>query len=148
MKQEVTRNHKGPAPGQIVKPGDKDKEAWALDDVDYKTQVIDAWDPAKHNKEGVYVTGLFLESAKWAKGGLDDPSALEKTNFFPLPVLHVSAEPSKSGDDSKDGYVCPVYKYVKRTDKYLIFKVKLDCNNQSASHWKLRGVALLCFTEM
>jgi len=149
MKQEVTRGHKGPAPGVPVRPGDKDKEAWSLDDVDYRTTVVkENFDPNRDaTQEGVYVTGLWLESARWTKTGLDDPD--EKKNFYPLPTLRVYAEPKGKGpDNEKTEYNCPVYKYAKRTDKYLIFRVKLDCGGQSPNHWKLRGVALLCFTEM
>jgi len=44
-------------------------------------------------------------------------------------------------------YDCPVYKYPRRNDKYLIFRVKLPCEGTGAHRWKLRGVALLCSTE-
>lgn len=40
-------------------------------------------------------------------------------------------------------YECPVYKYPRRTDKYLIFKVNLNCENSNAGKWKKRGAALL-----
>jgi len=51
-------------------------------------------------------------------------------------------------------YNCPVYKYPKRNDKYLIFRVFLKPEAQGApplpnkmqppQKWKLSGVCLLC----
>lgn len=66
--------------------------------------------------------------------------------FFPLPILHVTAINKKKMGDDRSSYDCPVYKYPRRTDKYLIFRVKLpsDCDPHK---WKLKGVALLCATE-
>lgn len=54
---------------------------------------------------------------------------------------------NKKGGQNRDSgsYRCPVYKYPKRTDKYLVFRVDLACD--SPSKWKLRGVALLCSTD-
>jgi dynein heavy chain len=58
----------------------------------------------------------------------------------------------------KSQYQCPVYKYPKRNDKYLIFRVGLKCDAQGgnnnlsrgvtpAMNWKLKGAALLCSKE-
>ena len=58
-------------------------------------------------------------------------------------------------------YSCPIYKYPKRNDKYLITRVWLrpDSNREPnkpdrdisgmkpAVNWKLKGVALLCTKE-
>ncbi len=52
----------------------------------------------------------------------------------------------KPGDD-KSVYNCPVYKYAKRTDKYLIFRVNLNSETETPSKWKLKGVTLLCAKE-
>ena len=140
MKQEVTRMHKG---------GGKEKEAWSLDDVLYHTVVKEhTFEQIKDpQSEGVYVRELFLESATWGKVGLEDPP--EKKNFYPLPLLYVTAISKKKGADDKvaSTYSCPVYKYPRRTDKYLIFRVNLEVGAKTPSFWKLRGVALHCFTE-
>jgi dynein heavy chain len=52
----------------------------------------------------------------------------------------------EAGDD-KSVYNCPVYKYAKRTDRYLIFRVNLNSETESPSKWKLKGVTLLCAKE-
>ena len=44
-------------------------------------------------------------------------------------------------------YNCPVYKYPRRTDKYIIFRANLTCESGSFTKWKQRGVALLCAIE-
>jgi dynein heavy chain len=67
--------------------------------------------------------------------------------FAPLPLLHVTAINKKKSGDDKSVYNCPVYKYPKRTDKYLIFRVNLNSETDPPSKWKLKGVALLCAKE-
>lgn len=55
-------------------------------------------------------------------------------------------------------YNCPVYKYPRRNDKYLVFRVMLKGEGQAGGqasslapkgmksevNWKLKGVTLLC----
>ncbi|CAK75138.1 unnamed protein product (macronuclear) [Paramecium tetraurelia] len=141
VKQEVTRMHKG-------KPGDKD--AWSLDDVVQSTQVKEReYEQIRDiQSEGVYVSGLSLEGCKWSRNGLDESEP--KKMFAPLPILYVTAINKKKGADAEKNsstYSCPVYKYPRRTDKYLICRVGLPCEGTGAHKWKLRGVALLCSTE-
>lgn len=64
-----------------------------------------------------------------------------------MPLLHVTAINKKKSGDDKSVYNCPVYKYAKRTDKYLIFRVNLNSETDPPSKWKLKGVALLCAKE-
>ena len=122
MKQEVTRMHKKPEKGQ---------EAWSLDDVVYKTEVKEKdFESIKETyTEGVLINGLFLEGCRWFKNGLDDSEP--KKMFAPLPILYVSATTKKGkGNDAErlnNSYSCPVYKYPRRTDKYLVFRVNLPC---------------------
>lgn len=64
--------------------------------------------------------------------------------FSPLPLLHATAINKKKSGDDKSVYSCPVYRYAKRTDRYLIFRVNLNSESEPPSKWKLKGVALLC----
>ena len=142
MKQEVTRMHKGGGKTE------KDKDPWSLDDVVYTSAVKEKEADQLKEMEGVLVEGLWIEGAMWKKGSLADPEG--KSMFYPLPLLHVSADNAKGKKaDDKAQYNCPVYKYPRRTDKYLIFRVKLpgDQAQKTAAQWKLRGVALLCSKE-
>lgn len=53
-----------------------------------------------------------------------------------------------SESDSMSKYNCPIYKYKKRTDLYLITRVKLNCGEgTNPAYWRKRGVALLCSKE-
>ena len=140
MRQEVTRQHK--------------KDQWALDDVVTHTQVLNVdLDRIKDvPEEGQNIYGLFLEGAKWNKqdGKLEesDPKKL----FVQMPVIHVTAvtlkeKRARGGDYGVFGpFDCPVYKYPKRTDKYLIMRLNLK-SDVNPSHWRLRGAACLCSTE-
>ena len=100
--------------------------------------------------EGVYISGLSLDGAIWDKSGACVAEAKPKILFCEMPILFVTAV-TKTAKKSSDlgpfgGFSCPVYKYVRRTDKYIIFMVNLP-SQQKPDHWILRGVALLCFTS-
>lgn len=139
MKQEVTRQKKA--------------QAWSLDEVDYTTDVtkdvILGDDGRLDGKtlnppaEGALIHGLYLEGAGWNKQERRLDDSKPKELFYPFPIMHVSAistAPQTGGpamgprprqDDragEKSSYSCPVYKYPKRNDKYLIFRVFLKCD--------------------
>jgi len=112
------------------KGGGKDKESWSLDDVAYHSIVKEReYEMIKDiQSEGVYIHGLSLEGARYAKNGLDDPEP--KKLFAPLPILYVTAinkKKSPDGERMSSTYSCPVYKYPKRNDRYIIFRVGLPC---------------------
>ena len=170
MKQEVTRQHKA--------------ENWSLDQVDLKTDVMR--DIVRDNpesgrldgkslqgaSEGVWIHGLFLEGCQWhhTEKRLEEQTA--KDIFYLFPVIQVSCQSTQIPTDArgaaarqkelanndKNSYLCPVYKYPKRNDKYLIFRVYLKAESQGAPpnpnrgmtapmKWKLAGVCLLCTKE-
>jgi len=170
MKQEVTRI----------------KKTWALDDVKYYTEVqkeIVGGEDGKiegtkisQPQEGVYIHGLFLEGAGWNKGEKRLEDSQPKELFYQFPIIWVTAinvprgppdpkeraQPKSNRVDlsvlEKTYYDCPVYKYPKRNDKYLIFRVYLKAEAQGAPpnpnrgmtppmKWKLCGVSLLCTKE-
>jgi len=51
------------------------------------------------SSEGVYIHGLFLEGARFAKLFLDDPEP--KKLFTPLPILYVTAINKKKSPDGE-----------------------------------------------
>lgn len=175
MKQEVTRSKKNVDP------------PWSLDEVIYKTEVqkdiIQGDDGRIENKnipsqkdDGVLIHGLFLEGAQWSKQEKRLEEVSTKELFTSFPIIHFTAtstatpanQPMGAGlpkhkQDAaaleKSNYSCPIYKYPKRNDKYLIVRVNLKADGgtgqqQSLSkgvsptmNWKLKGVALLCCKE-
>lgn len=140
MKQEVTRMHR--------------KDSWSIDDTTYWNEFkdIERLDQVKEcPKEGVYIHGLNLEGAKLEKKYLAESDI--KKLFFNLPILYVttiSKDELKKKMDTAFGstgpYICPVYRYANRTDKYLIFSPYFS-TKVSPEHWILRGVAALCITN-
>lgn len=140
MRQEVTRLHA--------------KDEWALDDMMDETSVTQYENAEKVRDsptEGVYIRGLYLEGAKWSKGSQGQLEELDgKATYKEMPIIHYSARKSdKSKGQNQENfgqYVCPVYKYQCRTDKYFICNINLTSPGP-AIHWKLRGVALLCSVD-
>jgi len=140
VRQEVTRQHK--------------KDQWALGDVVTHTDILvyDAERVKEVPEEGQNIHGLFIEGAKWnrADGKIDESEP--KKLFVAMPVIYVTAvtlkeRKLKGGDFGHFGpYDCAVYKYPRRNDKYLIFRLFLK-SEVHPTHWKLRGVCLLCQTE-
>merc|ERR1712070_1071493 len=139
MRQEVTRQHK--------------KDQWALDDVINHTDVL----PYEYERikevpdEGQNIHGLFMEGAKWNRPESRVDESEPKKLFINMPIIYVTGTTMQlrraKGDlYSPYGYDCAVYKYPKRNDRYLVFRLMLR-SEQHPSHWKLRGVALMCQTE-
>jgi len=168
MKQEVTRQRKA--------------QAWSLDEVEYTTDVLKEVIPGDDGRiegkavsppaEGVYVHGLYLEGAGWNRSERRLEDSSPKELYYQFPLLHVSAISTAIDRDrpggvgggkakqdlatlEKTAFLCPVYKYPKRNDKYLIFRCYLKAEAPGAPQnpnrgvtapmkWRLCGTALLC----
>lgn len=137
IRQEVTRQHK--------------KDQWALDDVVTHTEVL-THDPERIKElpeEGQNIHGLFMEGARWhrAEGKLEEsePKKLQ----IPMPVIYVSAmtvQGLKAQGVTYGTYPpfnTAVYKYPRRNDRYLIFRLLLRSGEHHPHHWRLRGVCLV-----
>merc|ERR1719284_1098399 len=141
MRQEVTRQHQ--------------KDQWALDDVVNHTDVLpfDLERVKEVPEEGQNIHGLFMEGGRWNRAASEqklDESEPKKL-FVPLPVIFVTAvqarERKKASEYGPFGpYDAAVYKYPKRNDRYLIFRMLMK-TDQPPSHWKLRGVCIVAQTE-
>jgi dynein heavy chain len=140
MRQEVTRQHK--------------KDQWALDDVISHTEVL-AFDHERIRDvpdEGQHIHGIFMEGARWNRAECRLDESEPKKLFMQMPAIFVTATTAKdlkamSINYGHHGpYNCAVYKYPKRNDRYLIFRLLLK-TEQHPNHWKLRGVALTAQTE-
>lgn len=101
--------------------------------------------------DGAYVTGLFLEGAKWdpSNNKLVEPETMKL--FYSMPTIHF--KPTIGGDEKKSKkaqtfYRCPTYMYpiraAAREKPTFMFYVNLPCHdNQNAYFWIKRGTALL-----
>lgn len=100
-------------------------------------------------KEGVYVTGVFLEGACWnfSGGFLEDSKPMELIAH--MPVIHF--KPVEGRKKALKGfYCCPLYMYPIRTGSRerpsFVVTVELKGGKGSADVWAKRGVALLLST--
>lgn len=137
VRQEVTRQHK--------------KDQWALDDVLNHTDVlsVDLERVKDAPEEGQNIHGLFMEGARWNRqdGRIDESEP--KKLFMAMPVIFftaVTAKEKKAAKGADSLYSAAVYKYPKRNDRYLIFRLNLK-TDVSPTHWRLRGVCLLAQTD-
>jgi dynein heavy chain len=92
-------------------------------------------------REGAYVTGVFLEGARWdiATNSLEE--SRPKELFCPMPVIHCRAVLEEEVKDSKNVYVCPTYATTKRRP-YYVFSAQLK-TKAPAAKWAMAGVALV-----
>jgi dynein heavy chain len=112
-------------------------------------------EPATPPEEGCYVSGLYLQGARWNADArhLDEP--LPKELFSVLPVLWIEpaemrVESARSSAGSVGVYPCPVYKTSSRAGSLsttghstnYVLTVTLP-TLQDEKHWVRRGVALL-----
>jgi len=103
-------------------------------------------------KDGAYISGLFLEGAKWDwdKKTLVEPESMKL--FYKMPIIHfkptIGDGVSKSkAKNKKEAYKCPVYMYpirsgVRERPSYM-FAINLDPGISEWDHWTKRGTALL-----
>ena len=145
----------------------KDYEKLALDQIDLsyipdRTET----DPknitkarTKDRLESILIYGLYIEGAIWGGGTkegylADDPDPNSRNTIIKFPVITIKGVVVQENKASLLGptvasYSCPLYKYPKRTDKYIITDIKLKINgsDQDDKFWQRRGVALLCNKE-
>ncbi|XP_031567893.1 dynein heavy chain 3, axonemal-like [Actinia tenebrosa] len=122
-----------------------------IDHVGYEFEVTKEEKEMKEKPEdGVYVTGLFLEGARWDREKMVVGESLPKVLFDTLPVLWIVPK-ERSKFQPKASYPSPVYKTSARrgtlsttghSTNFVMF-VELP-SDKPVAHWVNRGVALLC----
>lgn len=137
IRQEVTRQNK--------------KNQWALDDVVTHTEVltVDRERIKELPEEGQNIDGLFIEGARWNRPDSKLDESEPKKLFVPMPVIYVTAMTVKDVQSQGKAtygnfgpYNAAVYKYPRRNDRYLIFRLLLR-TELHPYHWRLRGVCLV-----
>ena len=103
----------------------------------------------QYPKEGAYVTGIFLEGARWnvEQNCLDDANPMELV--CKMPMVHFKPVDSKK-KSSKFMYSCPCYLYPIRTGTRerpsFVIAVDLRGGQHTSEFWTKRGTALLLST--
>ena len=132
-----------------VKQVTAQKNSWALNllvmTVDV-TKKVDPGDIEGMALDGAYITGLYIEGARWdmQQGVLED--SFMKELYAKMPVIQMRAILAEK-EDLRGVYICPVYKQTERTGpgrgaQGFVFAMKLK-TKQPPSKWTMAGVALL-----
>jgi len=119
------------------------QQGMELDKLHVFTEVTKRIDPKSVDsaaREGAYVTGMYLEGARWDLNSncLDD--SRPKEMFTRMPVINCKAGLVPDKED-KNMYMCPTYCSVTRRPHF-VFVAQLR-TKQPAAKWVLAGVALI-----
>jgi len=91
-------------------------------------------------REGVYVTGIYLEGARWDINGNTLEESKPKEMFFKMPVINCKAGLA-SDKEEKNVYICPIYCTPGRRPNF-VFAAQLR-TKYSPAKWTLGGVAMI-----
>jgi len=90
-------------------------------------------------REGAYVTGMYLEGARWDVNANSLEDSKPKEMFTRMPVINCKAgQPDR---EDKNVYICPTY-CVPTRRPYYVFPAQLR-TKQPPAKWVLAGVALI-----
>jgi dynein heavy chain len=100
------------------------------------------------DKNNMLVYGLYIEGCGW-NGYLQDESNDSRNTIIMFPVINVIGDVDNTKGTttlaSNQPYMCPLYKYPRRTDTYFVIEIELTVKSDTDwKFWKKRGVALLC----
>lgn len=120
----------------------------AIDDLSWEFIVMTEPDTSIRESppEGVYVSGLFLESGSWnrERSCLQEPKILEL--ICPMPTIHFKTTLNVKRK-SKKIYECPTYYYPIRAARgpviSFVISIDLKAGDQTSGYWIKRGTALL-----
>jgi dynein heavy chain len=121
----------------------------SIDGLSYDTPVLNTADTTTvtaYPKDGVYVSGIFLEGATWnyAGGFLEESRPMELLSD--MPIVHFKPTEGKK-KTSKGMYVCPLYMYPVRSGTRerpsFVYSIEIRGGRFSSDFWTKRGVALL-----
>ncbi|XP_014284130.1 dynein axonemal heavy chain 7 isoform X1 [Halyomorpha halys] len=121
-----------------------------IDLLAFDFKIMSETDFDKPPDDGVYVDGLFIEGARWNMEIQKLDESLPKVLFDKMPILWL--RPIRKSDlIMGTRYICPLYKTAERrgvlstTGHSTNFVIAIFLATQkNATHWIMRGVALLC----
>ena len=128
------------------------KNGVAIDTLGWGFEVFkkDVIDVEQGPEEGAYMSGIYIEGAKWdlESGTLAEPTPMEL--LCPLPIIHFKPTDCKKKVQS-NVYNCPLYMYPIRAGSRerpsFVINVELNCGLSPQEHWVKRGVALILSTS-
>merc|ERR1712099_64529 len=91
-------------------------------------------------REGAFVTGMYLEGARWDINANSLEDSKPKEMFTRMPVITCKAGLQLDRED-KNIYICPTYCVPTRCP-YFVFAAQLK-TKQPPAKWVLAGVALI-----
>lgn len=124
------------------------KNGLAIDTLEFDFPVLteSAGEIREPPKEGAYVSGLFLEGARWDGdgGALAEPEPMQL--YAPMPIIHFRPREAVK-TPARGMYRCPLYLYPLRTGtrerpSFMTF-VELKSGAREPEFWVKRGTALL-----
>jgi dynein heavy chain len=105
------------------------------------TKKISASEIDSPASQGVYVTGLAIQGARWDSTLMTVDRSKPKEMYCVMPVINVKAVLAEKGAEEKGIYNCPVYKTEQRGPTF-VFCAQLKTKSPPA-RWVLAGVALI-----
>ena len=123
------------------------------DPTDYENEVFskEKMPKLKLPEDGAFISGLYLEGARWdyEAGHLAESHA--KMLFCKVPLIWLKPTKVSKMKDSEN-YECPMYKTAERKgvlsttghSTNFIMNVKMPLGDKPSSHWVKRGVAMIC----
>ncbi|KAK2964418.1 putative Dynein axonemal heavy chain 6 [Blattamonas nauphoetae] len=128
------------------------KYKYPIDSLRFKYSVMaerTAEDIHSPPSDGVYVSGLFIEGARWNSETMKLDEGRKGERDTPMPIIHFLPQQNYVPDPSL--YNAPLYK---TTTRYGVLSTTGHSTNfitplalptdENPQHWVLRGVALLC----
>jgi len=129
------------------------KKGWPLDVARVKTELTKITDPTKITdapENGSYVSGIYLEGARWCSETQTLMKQLNNELVQELPIMHIVPVESSSSDQTAEGeqkqgeFDIPVYITQQRRNamgKGLVFEASVS-SDVHESHWILQGVCM------
>lgn len=127
----------------------------AIDALNFAFDVLQVWEPSELSEsppDGVYVHGLFLDSASWDPVESCLQEARPREMHSTLPVVHFI--PKEDYEPPETLYLCPLYKTSVRagelnttgqsTNFVLHMALKMPEGRSDSGYWTLQSVAALC----
>ena len=122
----------------------------AIDMLSWEFSIINSSSEIKEPpKEGVYISGLFLEGARWDNKENSLAEAFPMELFSTIPVMNFRPVEGKK-KNLRGNYPCPLYIYPVRAGTRdrpsFVITIDLHAGQKTEEHWTKRGVAMLLST--